>query len=89
MLYDGRTILRHPESATRALDAAMADPAGDDERLRVRWPDYFEHGDPFYHPLLTQSGTDHELRNDAGWRGRLDARTVKRSGAPHRTARTR
>ena len=86
VLYDGRTVLRHHESATRALDPALADPEGDDVRLRARWPRYFDHGDPFYHPLLTEAGTDHDLRTDTGWRGRLDARTVTRRG-PRRDSR--
>ena len=76
VLYDGETVLRHYESATRAGDKALADPEGDDVLLRTRWPAYFERGDPFYHPLLTQAGTDHVLRGDDGWRGRLHARVV-------------
>lgn len=77
VLYDGQTTLVHHESATRALDKALADPEGDDDRLRSRWRTYFDQGDPYYHPLLTSSGTDHELRSDDLWRGRLVVRTVK------------
>ena len=79
VLYDGFTVLRHHESATRVADKALADPAADDARLRQRWPAYFDGVDPFYSPLLSLSGTDHRLRDDTGWRGKLEART---SAAP-------
>lgn len=66
VLYDGQTTLTHHESATRVQSKALADPKGDDARLRARWPAYFEAGDPFYSPLLTQSGRDHRLPDAPG-----------------------
>jgi GT2 family glycosyltransferase len=80
VLYDGQTMLLHHESATRAGIEALADPQDDHVRLRARWPEYFERGDPYYHPLLTQTGTDHQLRSDDGWKGRLGVRTAS---VPH------
>ena len=64
VLYDGHTVLTHHESATRASNPALAEPAGDDARLRARWPQYFEAGDPYYSPLLTQTGRDHHVRDE-------------------------
>ena len=75
VLFDGQTALYHHESATRIGSNEIVHPK-DDARLRARWPRYFSDGDPFYSPLLTEAGADHLLRADAGWRGRLRARTV-------------
>ncbi len=61
VLYDGHTVLTHHESVTRADDPALADPADADARLRARWPAYFEAGDPYYSPLLSRSGRDHQV----------------------------
>jgi len=76
VLYDGHTVLRHHESSTRAASKELADPTGDEQRFRARWPAYFQGTDPFYNPWLTLDGADHRLRLDAGWRDRLDARTA-------------
>ena len=64
VLYDGHTVLRHHESATRMADAALLSPAGDDARFRARWPDYLQGRDPFYNPALSLAGIDHRLRED-------------------------
>ena len=76
VLYDGHTVLRHHESATRAEDKALADPIGDDARFRARWPACVDGVDPFYNPWLTTDGADHRLRLDSGWRGQLGPRVV-------------
>jgi GT2 family glycosyltransferase len=75
ILYDGHTALYHHESATRIGNNELAHP-NDDALLRTRWARYFRDGDPFYSPLLTDGGTDHLLRSDTGWKGRLGVRTV-------------
>lgn len=77
VLYDGHTKLRHYESATRAADKALADPTDDDRRLQTRWPDFFTGTDPYYNPWLALDGTDHRLRTDRGWHGRLTPRVVR------------
>lgn len=77
VLYDGHTILRHHESATRAADKALADPTDDDRRFRACWPTFFSGTDPFYNPWLTLNGADHRLRSDRGWHGRLSPRVVR------------
>ena len=76
VLYDGHTLLRHHESATRAADKALADPTDDDRRFRARWPDFFSGSDPFYNPWLAMDGGDHRLRRDAGWKNRLSPRVA-------------
>ena len=73
-LYDGHTVLRHHESATRAMDKALADPTEDDARFKTRWPAFFDGVDPFYNPWLTTEGADHRLRSDAGRHIRLAPR---------------
>ena len=77
VLYDGHTVLRHHESATRAGDRALADPTADDERFRARWPAFFDGVDPFYNPWLTLEGADHRLRSDLGWKRHLVPRVVR------------
>lgn len=64
VLYDGYTVLRHHESATRAADRALANPDGDEQRFKARWPAYADGADPFYNPALSTIGTDHRLRDD-------------------------
>ncbi len=76
VLYDGHTVLRHHESATRAKDKSLADPTGDEIRFRARWPAFANSGDPFYNPWLSIEGADHRLRTDAGWRDRLGPRVI-------------
>ena len=76
VLYDGHTVLRHHESATRAKDKSLADPTGDEIRFRARWPAFRDGGDPFYNPWLSIEGADHRLRTDAGWRDRLGPRVI-------------
>ena len=61
-LYDGRTILHHHESASRGPGAA-SHAAGEDALLRLRWPAILR-SDPFYNPLLTLTGRDHDLRQE-------------------------
>ena len=75
VLYDGQTMLYHHESASRSVNDILAHPK-DDVLLRRRWARYLTEGDPFYSPLLTQSGVDHLLRADRGCKGRLQPRTV-------------
>lgn len=83
VLYDGQTVLFHHESATRSQSNEVLHPE-DDARLRTRWKRYFDHGDPFYSPLLNQRGTDHVLRTDAGCRKSLRTRsaTLSEPGQP-------
>ncbi len=75
VLYDGTTTLLHHESATRTERREVAHPE-DDARLHARWPEFFTMGDPFYSPLLNQAGMDHQLRSDAGCKGRLRPRVT-------------
>lgn len=81
VLYDGTTTLLHHESATRTERRAVAHPE-DDALLRARWPEFFTAGDPFYSPLLNQAGTDHQLRSDAGCKGRLRPRVTDLNPPP-------
>jgi hypothetical protein len=76
VLYDGHTVLRHHESATRAADKALADPTQDEMRFRARWPEFFGGSDPFYNPWFSVDGSDHRLRSDTGWRGLLSPRVL-------------
>ena len=80
VLYDGFSVLYHHESATRTQSNAVSHPE-DDARLRARWANYFQQGDPFYSPLLAPRGTDHILRQDSGCKGMMAARVV-RTGPP-------
>ena len=75
VLYDGHTVLRHHESATR-IERGQVEHPEDDARLRARWPAYFTRGDPFYNPLLSPAGQDHTPRDDTGCKGRLHPRVV-------------
>ncbi len=76
VLYDGHTVLRHHESATRAMDKALADPTEDETRFRARWPAFVGGIDPFYNPWLALDGADHRLRTDTGWKARLNPRVT-------------
>ena len=64
VLYDGHTVLRHHESATRGSIKALADPPEDGRFFRERWAAFIRRGDPFYNPALSLTGVDHRLRND-------------------------
>ena len=77
VLYDGFSVLYHHESATRT-ESKTVDHPEDDARLRTRWKRFFTVGDPFYNPMLAPKGTDHTLRQDAGCKGRMGARVVRR-----------
>lgn len=76
ILYDGHTVLRHHESATRAESKALADPTDDDTRFRTAWTGSASGVDPFYNPWLSLHGSDHRLRSDAGWRIQLQPRVI-------------
>ena len=76
VLYDGHTIMMHRESATRMVDRALADPAGDEARFKRRWPDYADGADPFYNPALAITGADHRLREETIASATLSARVL-------------
>ena len=60
ILCDGYAVLYHHEHATRANTPDMDHP-DDADRLRARWPDRLQGGDPFYNPLLSlQVPHDHD-----------------------------
>ncbi len=75
ILYDGHTIVRHHESATRGSIAALADPPADGRLFRRRWAAFIRQGDPFYNPALALSGVDHRLKHDLIDPRALNART--------------
>ena len=68
VVADAYARLLHDESATRGSDAEEADPARharlerEAEILRRRWPDVFQHGDPYYNPNLSTDRPDFSLR---------------------------
>ena len=64
VLYDGYTVLRHHESATRKADDSLRAPVSDDRHFRARWPHLLNGRDPFYNPALSLIHADHRLRDD-------------------------
>jgi GT2 family glycosyltransferase len=60
ILYDGHTVLRHYESATRRGTGQLSHPE-DTALFRERWKELFARGDEFYSPLLSPTGVDHIL----------------------------
>ncbi len=74
VLYDGHTVLKHHESATRGSIKALADPPEDGRFFRQRWAAFIRRGDPFYNPALSLTGVDHRLRHDRIHPRSLDTR---------------
>lgn len=60
VLNDGRTVLRHNESATRSSGGDLSHPE-DSDRFAERWAALLEAGDPFYNPMLS---LQHDHRPD-------------------------
>jgi O-antigen biosynthesis protein len=60
ILYDGSTTLIHHESASRRNSIGVDHPQ-DNQLFTDRWRETLSQGDPFYSPLLSLRGKDHEL----------------------------
>jgi O-antigen biosynthesis protein len=61
VVYTPYAVLYHHQSATRGPYDPDRDRAYE-QRLRDRWRDVFERGDPYYSPHLTLSGFDFRLK---------------------------
>lgn len=65
VLYDGDTVVKHHESATRSLAEQLLKHPDNTALFKRRWADLIRRGDPFYSPMLRLEERDHTIRQTA------------------------